>query len=52
MPRHLPHVDPGLFRQIRNLVDESDVGGEKRVGGVFDQFRHAPRGKHQRRAAC
>ena len=47
--RDFLHVGADLFGKIRDLVDEGDLGGEKRVGGVFDQFRGAPRREHQRR---
>src|ERR1700716_3316984 len=40
---------PTFFRQIRDLVDEGDLGGEEGVGGVFDQLCGAPRGEHQGR---
>jgi hypothetical protein len=36
-----------LFGEIGNLVDESDLGGEEGVGGIFDRFRGAPRGEHR-----
>ena len=47
--RDFLHIGADFFGQIRDLVDEGDLGGEKRVGGVFDQFRGAPRREHQRR---
>ena len=36
------HVGANLLAQIGHFVDESDLGGEKRVGGVFDQLGGAP----------
>ena len=47
--RDFLHIGADLFGQIRDLVDEGDLGGEKRIGRVFDQLRGAPLGKHQRR---
>ena len=47
--RDFLHIGADLFGQIRDLVDEGDLGGEERIGRVFDQFRGAPLGKHQRR---
>ena len=41
--RDLLHVGADLLAQIGDLVDEGDLGGEKRVGGVFGQLRRAPR---------
>ena len=41
--RDILHVGADLFAQIRDLVDEGDLGGEKRIGRVFDQFGGAPR---------
>jgi hypothetical protein len=35
--------------QIGDLVDEGDLGREKGVGGVFDQFGRFDRGEHDRR---
>ena len=40
---------PSALAEIGDLVDEGDLGGEKRVGGVFDQFGGAPAGVHDRR---
>ncbi len=40
---------PTFSDKIRDLVDEGDLGGEERIGGVFDQLRGAPRREHQRR---
>ena len=40
---------PTFSDKIGDLVDEGDLGGEEGVGGVFDQFRGAPGGEHQRR---
>jgi hypothetical protein len=47
--RHFLHVGADLFGEIRDLVDEGDLGGEEGVGRVFDQFRRPPLGEHQRR---
>ena len=47
--RHLLHVGADLLGEIGNLVDEGDLGREKRVGGVFDQFGGAPGRVHDRR---
>ena len=48
--RDLLHVGADFFGEIGDLVDEGDLGGEKRVGGVFDQLGGAPVGEHDRRA--
>ena len=37
------HVGADFFGKIRHLVDEGDLGGEKRVRGVLDQLRSSPR---------
>jgi len=47
--RDLLHVGADFFGKIGDLVDEGDLGGEERVGRVFDQLRGAPCRKHQRR---
>jgi hypothetical protein len=47
--RNLLYVGADLFGEIGDFVDEGDLGGEKGVGGVFDQFRRAPRRVHQGR---
>ena len=46
---HVLHVGAHLLAQIRDLVDEGDLGGEEGVGGVFRQLRRAP-GRDQDRA--
>src|ERR1019366_7130991 len=48
--RDLLHVGADFFRQIGDLVDEGDLGGEEGVGGVFDQLGGAPVGEQDRRA--
>ena len=48
--RHLLHVGADFFRQIGDLVDEGDLGGEEGVGRVFDQLGGAPVGEQNRRA--
>jgi hypothetical protein len=40
--RDFLHVGADLFRQVRHLVDEGDLGGEERIRGVFDQLGGAP----------
>ena len=47
--RHLLHIGADAFAQIGDLVDEGDLGGEKRVGGVFDQFGGSPADVQDRR---
>src|SRR3546814_2145853 len=47
-PRHVLHVSPHLFAQIGNLIDESDLGRQKRIGGIFGEFG-APAGHHDQR---
>jgi hypothetical protein len=48
--RNLLYVGADFFRQIGDLVDEGDLGGEEGVGGVFDQRGGAQVGEHDRRA--
>ena len=48
--RDLLHVGADLFGKIGNLVDEGDLGGQKRVGGILDQLGGAPVGEQNRRA--
>ena len=43
------HVGADLLAQIRDFVDEGDLGGEEGVGGVFDQLGRAPADIHDRR---
>jgi hypothetical protein len=46
---HLLDIGADLFAQIGDLVDKGDLGREKRVGGVFDQFRRLDVSDHHRR---
>jgi len=49
MPRATSCVGAGAFAQIGDLVDEGDLGGEERIGRVFDQLRGAAADiKHRR----
>ena len=36
--RDILDVGADLLAEIGHLVDEGDLGGEKGVGGIFDQF--------------
>ena len=36
--RHLLHVGADGLAQIRDLVDETDLHGEERIGGIFGEF--------------
>ena len=36
--RHILHIAADLLAQARHLVDEGDLGGEKGIGGIFDQL--------------
>ena len=47
--RDLLDIGADFLRQIGDLVDEGDLGGEESIGRIFDQFGGAPRGEHQRR---
>ena len=47
--RDLQHVGADLLRQIGDLVDEGDLGGEENIGGIFGQFGGAPVGEQMRR---
>ncbi|CAO4144681.1 hypothetical protein LPLAFNJD_LOCUS1752 [Methylorubrum aminovorans] len=45
----LLHVGTDLLAEIRDLVDEGDLGGEEGVGGVLGQLGRAPPGEQDRR---
>ena len=47
--RDLLHVRAALLAKVRHFVDESDLGGEKSVGCVFDELRGASPGEQDRR---
>ena len=47
--RDLLHVGADFFAQIGDLVDEGDLGGQERVGRVFDQLGGAAAGVEHRR---
>ena len=47
--RHLEHVGAGQLRDVRDLVDERDLGGQERVGGKLDHLGAGHIGAHQRR---
>ena len=47
--RDILHIGADLFAQVGDFVDEGDLGRQKRVGGVFDQFRAAPVDEIERR---
>src|SRR5512139_243987 len=47
--RDFLHVSANFLCKIGDLIDERDLRGEKRVGGVFDQFGRATAGKQDRR---
>ena len=40
--RDVLHIGAHLFAKVGDFVDESDLGRQKRVGGVFDEFGRAP----------
>ena len=46
---HVLDIGADLFAQIGDLVDKGDLGGQKSVGRVFDQFRGLDIGKQHRR---
>ena len=46
---HVLHIGADLLAQIGDLVDEGDLGREKGVGRVFDQFGGFDVGEHDRR---
>src|SRR3546814_4255453 len=37
-PRNVLHVSPHLFAQIGNLINESDLGRQKRICGIIGEF--------------
>ena len=47
--RDLLHVGADLFAEIGDFVDESDLGREERVGGVFYELCGAPSRVQDRR---
>jgi hypothetical protein len=47
--RNFLHVGADGFAQIGNLVDEGYLGGEKCVGGIFDQLGRAAPGEEKLR---
>ena len=47
--RQILDIGAGFLAQIGHFVDEGDLGREKGVGGVFDQFRRAPVDEIERR---
>ena len=47
--RHILHIGADNFAQIRHFIDESDLGGEKRVGRIFDQLGGFARREQHRR---
>ena len=49
--RHVANISADLFAKIGDLVDESDLGGEEGIGGVFDQFAAFAAGEQDRRLA-
>ena len=36
--RDILHIGADLFAQIRHFIDEGDLGRQKRIGGIFDEF--------------
>jgi hypothetical protein len=46
--RHLLHIGAHLLAQLGDLVDEGELGREKRVGGIFDHLGGAPLGVKNR----
>src|SRR5690606_25600431 len=39
--RQFTNIAANLFTEISQLIDEGDLGRQKRIGGIFDQFRSA-----------
>src|ERR1051326_545949 len=46
-PGHFMHIAPDLLTKIGNLVNERNLGGQKSVGGIFNQFRPFKGGDHK-----
>ena len=42
--RDLLDIGADALAQVRDLVDEGDLGREEGVAGIFDQLRGSPRG--------
>ena len=40
--RDVLHISDHLFAKVGDFVDEGDLGRQKSVGGVFDEFGRAP----------
>ena len=47
--RHLLDVGSDLLAKFRDLVHESNLRGQERVGGIFDKFGRTPAGMQDRR---
>ena len=47
-PRHILNITAQLLAEISHFVDESDLGGEKRIRRIFDDFRGLARGEEDR----
>jgi hypothetical protein len=47
--RDLLHIAADLLAEVRDFVDEGNLGRQKRVGGVFDKLRIASAGIKNRR---
>ena len=47
--RHFLYIGARTLGEIGNLVDEGNLGRQKRVSGIFDQFCGAPASIHDRR---
>src|SRR4030081_2509423 len=47
--RDLLHIGADALAEVGDLVDEGDLGGEERIGGIFDELRGAAAGVEDRR---
>ena len=47
--RDLLHIGADALAEVGDLVDEGDLGGEERIGGVFDELGGAAAGVEDRR---
>lgn len=36
--RKMDEIDEKMIKKIGKIVDEGDIGGKKRIGGIFDKI--------------
>ena len=48
-PGHIMNVSPHFFTEIRNLIDEGDLGRQKGIRGILDHLGGLEVGDHKGR---